>query len=115
MLTYDQLTAGQRKWVIMVGVFHPEITESITFEQVHQFHSEFLLLRKQDPKYKIGLPLWLVKENRIGKGLYFFPKEGAVHEDTTSDETLTELETKYNAFLSQFGITTDLTTTDNVS
>lgn len=109
MLTYDKLSPGQRRWVTMVQFFHPEIVDTISFEEVHTFHTEFMGMRNTDPKFKVGLPNWLFKENRIGKGLYFFPAEGNIPPVEEEPEK-TELGEKYDMYLYQFGLKKGLTT-----
>lgn len=75
MLTFDDLSTAQKKWVYIVNHFHPEVTTEITFKQINDFHNEFVALRAENKKYKVGLPLWLIGENAIRRGVYFFPAE----------------------------------------
>lgn len=103
ILTHDMLSPAQKKWVFMVKLFHPEIKDRITFDQIHAFHLEFSLLRKKDPKYKIGLPNWLIQNNRIERGLYFFPAEGNTYQEET--EAVDELDMKYRDYLSLYHLT----------
>jgi hypothetical protein len=75
MLTFDDLSTAQKKWVYIVNHFHPEVTTEITFKQINDFHDEFMTLREGNKKYKVGLPLWLIGENAVRRGVYFFPSE----------------------------------------
>lgn len=100
MIHYNELTAGQLRYVNMVNLFHPEIEDTITFAQINKIHEEFLGLR---PKYKIGFPLWIVSENRIGKGLYSFPKEG-VDSQEKSGIIVSEHERLYLELLFKFNL-----------
>lgn len=107
MLTYEKLSPGQKKWVLMVNTFHPEIKESITFDQIHQFHAEFMLLRETNIRYKVGLPNWLIRENRIDRGVYFFPAEGEVYKDTSDNtEIISDLEARYQEYLVEYEMKT---------
>lgn len=104
MLKYDDLTISQQKWVTMVNVFHPEIEDEITHRQIHEFHQEFYQMRKQDMKYKIGLPLWLVKTNQIRRGVYFFPGPGNIPPEIDDKSTPSEYEEEYQDRLKEAGI-----------
>ena len=75
MLTFNDLSTAQKKWVYIVNHFHPEVTTEITFKQINEFHNEFMALRAENKKYKVGLPLWLIGNNTIRRGVYFFPSE----------------------------------------
>lgn len=75
MLTYNDLSHTQRKWVSLVEMFHPEITDTITYKQINEFHNEFMELREISQKYKTGMPLWLIKPNALERGVYFFPSQ----------------------------------------
>jgi len=78
MLTFNDLSTAQKKWVYIVNHFHPEVTTEITFKQINEFHEEFMALRQKDKKYKVGLPLWLIGHNTIRRGVYFFPAEANI-------------------------------------
>jgi hypothetical protein len=106
MLTYEKLSPGQKKWVLMINTFHPEIEDSITFDQIHQFHSEFMLLRETNSRYKVGLPNWLIRDNRIDRGVYFFPAEGKVYVEAVDEDTeiISDLEVQYQKYLTDYGV-----------
>ena len=89
----------------MVNTFHPEIVDSITFEQIHEFHSEFMILRETNNRYKVGLPNWLIRQNRIDRGLYFFPAPGSSYVDnSTTVEIVSDLEVRYQEYLAEYGV-----------
>lgn len=89
----------------MVLEFHPEVEDEITHRQLHDFHHEFMQLRKEDKKFKIGLPVWLMNQNAIRRGVYFFPAEGN-EPPTTEKKVDTVLEEQYKKELEAFGIKT---------
>lgn len=73
MLTFDELSTAQKKWVYLVEHFHPEVKDEVSFKQINEFHAEFMLLREKNKKNKVGLPLWLINNNAVRRGVYFFP------------------------------------------
>lgn len=73
MLNYSDLSAGKKKWVHLIQLTHPEIDQVITYEQIVKFDKELRELRKKDPKYKVSMPLWLIVNNAVSRGVYFFP------------------------------------------
>lgn len=105
MLTYDDLTAGRKKWVHLVEMFHPEVGETITYEQLKSFDAEFRQLRAKDPKYKVSLALWLIGSNAVSRGVYFFPSQkNDVAKFVTEKENSPKLDTMYREALSAYGI-----------
>jgi len=106
MLTWFDLSPSQKKWVTLVQMFHPEVKDSVTFQQIREFHEEFKEKRKDGPKFKTGMPMWLMTNNAVERGVYFFPSE----ENTLDmeEEELTpineELEEDYQDELRKYGI-----------
>ena len=100
MLQYHHLSAAQRKWVDLVQFHFPEITNEITFKQVTAIHNFFLEKRKENAKYKVGMPLWLISNNALKKGVYFFP----VSMYNNTNESLTNTEIQFRSELSKDGI-----------
>ena len=54
MLTFDELSTAQKKWVYLVEHFHPEVKDEVSFKQINEFHSEFMSLREKNKKNKGG-------------------------------------------------------------
>lgn len=102
MLNYEDLTPSQRKWVDMTVMFFPNITTTVSWQQVNEIHEFFLEKRKEDKRYKVGLPLWLTKENLVSRGLYHFPKNGNFLDSDIEIDT--EIEQAYKAELKEYGI-----------
>lgn len=100
MLQYHHLTPAQRKWVDLVQLYFPEIVNEITFKQVTAIHQFFLEKRNENKKYKVGMPLWLISNNAIRKGVYFFP----VSMYNNTNESLTNTEIHFRAELSRSGL-----------
>jgi len=103
MLTYKDLTAGQRKWVNLVEHYHPEVKGEVTYKQILEFHEEFKLLRKQGSHYKVCLALWLIGKNALRRGVYFFPGSGnSVSPKPTGNKA--SLAVQYKQELQNYGI-----------
>lgn len=99
MIDNKLLSPGQRRYVNMVTQFHPEIENTISFDQINKIHEEFLGLR---PKYKIGYPNWLLVNNRLERGLYFFPKEDVDAKEESVN--ISDEEISYQSLLKQFSL-----------
>lgn len=74
MLKYDSLSKGQKRMVDAFVEAHPELlkTQTITFGQCLQIFNELYEKRSEDSP-KIGFPNWLLRHNRVGRGVYWFP------------------------------------------
>lgn len=103
MLAYDDLSPARKRWVMLVEFAHPEVTDTITYQQIKDFHEEFLLLRDKDPRYKVGMPLWLIGQNAISRGVYFFPSSKNTAPTVTKQEN-SPLEEEYLIELKAYGI-----------
>jgi hypothetical protein len=99
MLHYHNLTPAQRKWVELVQIHFPEITSEITFTQINTIHEFFLGKRSEHKNYKVGMPTWLITNNSLKRGVYFFP--ASMYNNT--DVPLTEKETQFRSELSESG------------
>lgn len=77
MITYDNASKAQKKWVDAVIAIFPNIatTGIITSKECYSAHMNLLKNRKPDSE-KIGYPNWLFKTNKISPGVYFFPAKG---------------------------------------
>lgn len=106
MLDYGDLSPARKKWVHFVEMFHPEIEQTVSFEQIKKFHEEFKAKRSIDPRFKVSMPLWLIGENAISRGVYFFPgtKNDSSQFLTTKNEKDSVYETQYFAVLKQYGL-----------
>jgi hypothetical protein len=103
MLGFNDLSPARQKWVRLVELTHPEVTETITYQQIKDFHEEFTALREQDKRYKVGMPLWLIGKNAIKRGVYFFPGTNNTppEEEAKIDS---EMEEEYQAELRLYGL-----------
>jgi hypothetical protein len=106
MLTWDDLTSTQKHWVTLVQMFHPEIKDSITFQQLKSFHDEFKAMRSENKRFKTGFPIWLITHNAVERGVYFFPSEENVidSEPDLCVEIDPQLELFYKKELENYGI-----------
>lgn len=83
-------------------MFFPEITTTISWTQITQVHEFLLEKRKEDKRFKVGLPLWLMPVNQVSRGLYHFPKNGNFLDDEVVVNT--EIEDAYLDELKEYGI-----------
>lgn len=74
MLKYESLSKGQKRMVDAFCEIHPELlkTQTITFGQCLQLFNE-LYEKRVEGTPKIGFPNWLLRHNRVGRGVYWFP------------------------------------------
>ena len=75
MLSYEDLTAAQKKWVDLVEIHYPEVMlqDNVTYTDIKTFHTFFVQKRVENKKYKCSMPLWLITNNAISRGHYRFP------------------------------------------
>lgn len=106
MLMWQNLSKAQQRWVTLVEMFYPEVEDTVTFQQIHEFHEFFKSKRTEDPKYKVGLALWMITHNAISRGVYFFPsqKNSLDIEPDEPVEVDPELEPLYQQELMNYGI-----------
>lgn len=108
MKLYNDLSPAEKKWVNMVIHTHPEITDKITFSELKSIHSELFEKRKEHTMWKVSFPNWLIKNNKIGRGIYKFPHSNAKEEVDTSKNCITididPLERDYILLKTQFGV-----------
>jgi hypothetical protein len=105
MLSYEDLTASQKKWVDLVEIHYPELItrDTLTYADLKRIHTEFVGKRAENKKYKCSMPLWLITNNAISRGLYRFPASWLVFDEYVGvvDEPL---EIIYREELKRFGI-----------
>ena len=104
MLTWNDLSPARQKWVRLVQMHYPEITETITFKQIKEIHEHFLSLREEDKRYKVSYALWLIGNNAISRGVYFFPAEENTPPEKESSVVDDKLELEYKKELELYGI-----------
>jgi len=111
MLYYNDLSPAQKRWVELVEMFcQDKIVEGkITHKGLKEIHQFFVEKRREDRRYKISWPIWLIMGNQVGRGVYQFPApeiendlEELVDEVTPIDP---EKEGHYMRELIGFGIT----------
>lgn len=101
MITRDDLTPGQLKYVNLLELTEPEIYASgvVSNRQLKEIHNKLVARRAEDERYKVSWPLWLILNNNIGRGLYQIPK----NQESEEEETSPYFE-EYQAELKQFGV-----------
>jgi hypothetical protein len=103
MLGFNDLSPARKRWVMLVELTHPEVTDTITYQQIKDFHAEFAALREQDKRYKIGMPLWLIGPNAIERGVYFFPGTNNTV-PVKVREADSDMELEYKQELAEYGL-----------
>lgn len=75
MITHSELTPAQEKWLALIEYYFEDVYSSgkITHKQLKAAHDRFTVLRKEDKKYKVGWPIWLITNNAISRGVYELP------------------------------------------
>ena len=89
MLQYKDLSPAQRRWVDLVSLFFPDTGSTLTYTELTKIDRFFFVNREKDPRFKISKPLWLISNNAVSRGIYFFPRDTAVY---TPPDTNTDLE-----------------------
>jgi len=104
MLNYNELSAGQRKWVDLVEILFSDVYKSgiITYNKLKEIDNTLVSLRERDKKYKVGWPIWLITNNAIERGIYKIPKDEEIIE-TDPDASHPFFE-EYQSELKMFGI-----------
>jgi hypothetical protein len=95
MLKYESLSKGQKRMVDAFCEIHPELlkTQTITFGQCLQLFNE-LYEKRVEGTPKIGFPNWLLRHNRVGRGVYWFPHS---HQDKLAHKVAAKKATKVAA------------------
>lgn len=107
MLSYDDLSKGQKRYVDLVQQFFPNIVEDISFQQMKEVHKMLYDLRELGKEYRVGFPNWLIQHNRLGEGLYFFPANGvSLPKPVRTIEIDDHLEGQYETLLQRHGFMT---------
>lgn len=106
MLEYSDLSISRKKWVHLVELFHPEVDQTISYEQIKTFHEEFKEKRSLDTRFKVSLPLWIIGQNAISRGVYFFPgtKNDSAQFLSSKKEIDDMYETEYQSVLKQYAL-----------
>jgi len=102
MLGYSELTPGQKRYVDIVSILFPDIKTEIRYSEVLEIRDYLQTLRKANPSYKIGFPNWLLVNNRVDKGVYFFPKKGVDKPSLSVNITKTRHDDMYIDLLNRF-------------
>lgn len=102
MLEYDDLSPAQKRWVDLVELFFPDIQlrGKITYKEIQEVHEFLLKKRDEDKRFKCAMPLWVITNNALSRGVYQFPASD-VSKAMTFDE---KMEQFYLAELARFGI-----------
>jgi hypothetical protein len=107
MLSYNDLSVGQKKWVDLVEaceLIKPNQLE-VTYKQIQEIHQYLTEQRNTNKKFKVSKPLWLITNNAIRRGVYAFPSsEGnstiTVEVNNSPEEILYQTELmQYNIIL----------------
>lgn len=75
MITYDELTPAQSRWMALVEYYFPDkvICGTITTSELKTIHEFFVAKRNEGKKYKVSWPIWLIMNNALERGLYQLP------------------------------------------
>lgn len=75
MLTLQELTPAQSRWLALIEHYFADVYSSgiITYSQLVEADAKFRELRKTDPKFKVGWPIWFITNNQTSRGIYQLP------------------------------------------
>ena len=101
MLYYKDLSPAQRRWVELVEAYFPRSDPQITYAEIKQIHTFFVGKRREDARFKISKPLWLITNNALTRGRYMFPASNAIQRIAAC---LPQEELTYRQELAKFSI-----------
>ena len=106
MVTYNDISPAQKRWVDLVEIFFPGVKSrgAVTYKEIHEIHDFFVSKRAEDKRFKVSMPIWLITANAMERGVYKFPASDAIPDDEPADID-TELEQIYLSELARYGIT----------
>ena len=104
MITHDNITPGQAKWLALIQYYFAEVYSRgiITHVELTESHKKFHELRALDKKYKVGWPIWLIVNNSIARGVYELPIQGNVTIEDDVPKTSQQID--FESELTEFGI-----------
>lgn len=103
MLTYQDLTNSQKRWVHLVMTHFPNVGTEITYTEFKEIDFFLKSRRELDVSCKISKPLWLVTNNKLSRGVYSFPAPNIVP-PVLPVSILSEEESVYQMELEKLGI-----------
>lgn len=82
-MNYSQLTKAQKRCIDAFVKIRPELAsaETITRQEVEEIFF-ILFAEREHGGEKIGYPMWLVKGEKAGRGVYKFPAPNLASEST---------------------------------
>ena len=109
MLSYNDLTRAQKRWVELVELHFSNILDVskniLTYKDINEIDNFFRSKRVENKRYKISKPLWLITNNASARGVYKFPASTIVEElvdDRAPVDSVMEL--NYKAELKKLNI-----------
>lgn len=78
MLKYKDLTKAQRRVIDTYLEHYPDLAkkDTITFHEINRIHVD-LYKRRSEGVERVGYPNWIFKNNKIERGVYWFPSPNA--------------------------------------
>ena len=105
MLSYNDLTKAQKKWVDLVELVMPKMNkEYLSYDDILKIHENFTVLRSSNKNFKCSKALWLISNNSVSRGKYKFPSSTSGDLKPDVEPVATEIEILYRAELKKFGI-----------
>lgn len=105
MITNEELTKAQARWLALITEFYPDIVKAgtITHKQMQETNAWFRSKRAEDKKkFKVSHPIWLIMNNTVSRGVYQLPLLGVVNEVVV--EVPSDQQQAYADELAQFGL-----------
>ena len=102
MIEFAELTVAQQRWVSLIQHFYPNIYSAgkITYQELIMAHANFISMREQNKKYKVGWPIWLIMNNAISRGVYKIPSSDVKIVEVSDNP----LSAGYEDSLKEFGL-----------
>lgn len=97
-MNYAKLTKVQKRCIDAFVQLRPELAtaESISRKEIEELFWKLHETRAQGGE-KIGYPMWLVKGEKVGRGLYKFPAPSLADSSETSAAVVTAAASKSSA------------------
>jgi hypothetical protein len=108
MLSYEDLSAAQKRWVDLVEIHFPNILDvtngTLTYKDILQIDNFFREKRSENKKYKVSKPIWLITNNAVERGKYKFPSSTFGEIIDENAPVASDMEVNYQNELKRLGI-----------